>query len=542
MKFKKLVSLIMASAMVLSLAACGGNGGKSGNETTAAAGGAQDGTAAAADNGGQTGAKEMMTVGTPKITESFDFYNTTNGYESFSMSQVYDTLVLKDENGGYIPGLADSYEIDDNAQQFTFNLNPNAKWSDGTPVTSADVAWSMEQLKASNYVSYIYEPLLASVECPDDHTVVINLTKPSVSFMEYLANPYYCAILCQAAYEKHGASYGTTVDTIVGSGPYKVTEWKVGESLTFEANPDYYRDAPPISKVKMVVLSDSNSAMMALQTGEIDVYFDDVPGVSRATIEGASNIDLYDWSSATLYCVFFNTQNGMFTDVNMRKAVALAMNKEDFITVGCEGFGQPADYPGDRGNIGDPELHGIWDENYATNIEEAKKLVEAAGNAGKEVVIKTYSTDPYPALATVLQNALTQIGMNAKVEQIERGTFIESVLGKGDFEIQVCRWAAVTDDMDELIYGSLHTDSIGSPGNWSFYQPSAEMDQAIVDAAGETDEAARKALYKQVVETFIDDMVYVPIYYPTSSRAYSNALQIKDGLQKYDYFANYSWK
>ena len=379
MKFKRLVALIMAAAMTLSLTACGGGDTA---ETTASGSGAAETTAAA---GGE--AKEMMTVGIPTLTPSFDFYNTTNGYESFSMSQVYETLVIKNENGEYVGSLADTFEIDSSAQKFTFNLNPNAKWSDGTPVTSADVAWSMEQLKLSGYVSYIYEPLLDTVECPDDHTVIINLVKPSVSFMEYLANPYYCAILPQAAYEEMGDAYGTTVDTIVSSGPYKVTEWKTGEYIMFEANPDYHGEAPAISKVKLVAMSDSNSAMMALQTGEIDAYFDDVPGVSRATVEAASNINMFDWTSTILYCVFFNTQNGMFTDVNMRKAVAMAMNKPDYITVGSEGFGAPADYPGDRGNIGDPKLEGIWDANYAYNIETAKGLVADAGYAGADVVI-----------------------------------------------------------------------------------------------------------------------------------------------------------
>ena len=487
-------------------------------------------------------ADDTMVVGIPSLTESFDFFNTTNGYESFSMAQVYDNLIRKDGEGNYVPGLADSYEIDESAQVFTFHLNPDAKWTDGTPVTSADVAFSMEKLKESDYVSYIYEPILDSIETPDDQTVIINLTKPSVSLMEYLANPYYSAVLSKAAYEEFGDQYGTSVDTIVSSGPYKLTEWNIGESMVYEANPDYYREAPAISNVKLVVMNDSNSAMTALQTGEINAYFDDVPGVARATVETLENVSIYDYTSTILYCVFFNTQNGMFTDPNMRKAVATAINKDDYIIVGSEGYGQPADYPGDRGDIGDPGLHGIWDENYAVDLEAAAKLVEEAGHAGDSVVIKTYASDPYPALATVMQNALTQIGLNATVEQIERATFIDTVLGKGDFEIQICRWAAATEDMDEIIYGSLHTDSIGSPGNWSFYESPAEIDALIEQAAAETDEAARKELYGQVIQNYIDDMVYVSLYYPTSSRAYSSDLEIGDGLQRYDLFMYYSWK
>lgn len=540
MKIRKLLVILVVLAMVLgTFAACG----KSEKKDDAAPAETQGDSDAAADaDTSDTPDKKQMVVGIPSITDSFDFFNTTNGYESFSMGQVYDNLIDKDGEGNYIPCLAESWTISDDATEFTFNIHKDAKWSDGTPVTSKDVVFSMEQLKVSDYVSYIYEPLLGDMETPDDHTVVIKLLKPSVSFLEYLANPNYSAVLSQAAYEKYGDTYGTTVDTIVGSGPYKVTEWNVGASITYEANDDYHLGAPDIKSVKLVVMHDSNSVAVALQTGEIDTYFDSIPGVSYDTLAASDDITIYDWTSTILYCIFFNTQNGMFTDVNMRKAVAMALNKSDYITIGSEGYGSEADYPGDRKGttIGDPLMHGKYDEMYAYNIEEASKLVEAAGNKGASVTIKTYSTDPYPALATVLQNALNEIGLDAKVEQIERATFIDKVLGEADFEIQVCRWAASTEDMNEIIYGSLHSDSMGVSGNWSFYA-NDELDKLIVDAAGETDAKTREELYQKVVQIFLDEMIYVSIYYPDSSRAYRNTITIGDGLQKYDRFYNYKW-
>lgn len=480
-----------------------------------------------------------MAAGIPAITESFDFFNAPNGYESISMAQVYDNLIRKGADGTYIPGLADSYETDDKAQTFTFYLNKNALWTDGTPVTSDDVAFSMEQLKNSEYVSYIYKPLLDSVETPDDYTVVIHLKKPSVSFLEYLANPYYSAILSRKAYEKYGENYGTSVDTIVSSGPYQVKEWNVGSSIKYEVNPKYYRDLPDIKNTELIVMHDGLSAMMALQTGEIDAYFDDVPGVSREMMSNRDDIHLYDYTSTILYCIFFNTQNGLFSNPDVRKAVALAINKQNFVIVGAEGYGQTADYPGDRGNIGDPKLHGIWDETYGQNLEQAKELIEQAGVKGKSVEIKTYSTSPYPELATVLQDALTQIGLNATVAQEERAAFIDQVLDNGDFDIQICRWAAATEDMDEIIYGSLHSDSVGAPGNWSFYS-SSQLDSLITEASGESNPSKRENLYQTIVNLFVEDCIFIPLFYPTSSRAYQADFSIKDGLQKYDLFAYYS--
>ena len=114
------------------------------------------------------------------------------------------------------------------------------------------------------------------------------------------------------------------------------------------------------------------------------------------------------------------------------------------------------------------------------------------------------------------------------------------MLAEGDFEIQICRWAAGTEDMDEIIYGSLHTDSIGSPGNWSFYSNS-ELDDLISQAAGELDSSTRQDLYKQAIDIYLADAVYIPLYYPTSSRAYNNRVTIAPGYIKYDRFCYYNW-
>ncbi len=532
-RFVFLLAMVLVLALVL-LAGCGGDGvQEQPAEQGEAAGGEQQQPAAATE----------MVVGIPALTNSFDFFNTTNGFETFSMAQVYDTLVVKDDQGQYVGALAERYETSEDAKTFTFHLRQNAKWSDGTPVTADDVKFSMDQLTTSDYTSWIYQPLLAAVNVLDEYTVEIVLTKSSVSLLEYLANPYYCAILSQAAYEQYGDQYGTSTDTIVSSGPYRVTDWSVGEYISYEANEDYYLGAPEIKKVKLTVMTDSSTAMYALQTGEINAYFNDVPGVSYDTVSATPGISVVDFPSTILYCAFFNTQNGLFSDLRMRQAVAKAINKEDYIIVGVEGFGTAADYPGDRGagaTTGDPNLHGEWDKAYAYNLEEAKQLVEAAGNTGKSVVIKTYSTNPYPALATVLQEALNKIGLNASIEQIERSTFISQVLAEGDFEIQVCRWAAGTEDMDEIIYGSLHTDSIGAPGNWSFYG-NTELDGLISQAAAELDAGARQELYAQIVRIYLDEAVYIPLYYPTSSRAYNDQVTIEPGYVKYDKFCYYNW-
>jgi peptide/nickel transport system substrate-binding protein len=500
------------------------------------------GTAAEAQSSGEasSGHPEEFVVGIPKLTDSFAYYTTSNGYETFSMAQVYDTLMTKDKDGRNVPLLAEKVDISDDAKTYTFHLRKGVKFSDGKELKASDVRYSIGELIKSAYTSWIYEPLVDSIDTPDDYTVVLNLKSNSVSFLEYLSNPYYCAILSEEAAKKFGGEYGTSVETVVGTGPYKLVEWKLGEYFVFTANEDYYLGAPAIKKVRLKIISDVSAAIIALQTGEIHTFFDDIPGLFYGQIEKSENVKLVDFPSTILFSIFMNCRDGMFTDKKMREAVAYAIDREEELIVGAEGKGFTAGYPGNRAGYteGDPALKDAWP--YKPDIEKARQLVKEAGSEGKSVVIKTYSTDPYPKLATVMQSALTEAGLDVKVLLMERSAFIDEVLGKGDFDIQVCRWAAAGKDIDEIMNGSLNTASIGAPGNWSFYS-NPEMDKLLNSAVAETDPEKRKALYAEAIKIYTEDVPAIPLYYPSGSRAYSKTVKIEDSMVEYNKFNDYSW-
>jgi peptide/nickel transport system substrate-binding protein len=484
-------------------------------------------------------ASREVVVGIPKVTESFNFYNTINGYESYSMTQVYDSLVTKDKTGAIAASLAENYDVSEDGMEYTFHLRKGVKFSDGSELKASDIVYSMNQAIASAYTSWIYEPLVESCTASDEYTVYIKLKKGSIGFLDYLSNINYFAVLSEKACTTAGDSYGTSVETIVGTGPYKVTEWKLGESVVYEANEDYFGGVPAVKSFKLKSISDSNTAVIALQTGEIQAYWDDIPGVSYSDIQKDDSLNLIDYASTIYFEVIMNCETGTFSDVNLRKAVAMAVNRENMLTVGAEGQGIICDYPGarDGSTVGDPKVTGSW---YQTDIEAAKKLVEDAGATGKSVVIKTYADDPYPALATILQDALTSIGLSVTVQQMERSALIDEVMTKGDFEIGICRWAAGTTDMDEIWYGSLDTDSKGASGNWSWYS-NPDLDSILKAAGGETDAEARKDMYKQAIEIFSQDVPQIPLYYPNGSRAYSKNLKIEDGLVQYNRMYDYSY-
>lgn len=516
MKDRKVLILLIFMLIAALTAGCGGN--KPGDEA-------------------QPSAEAEMVIGIPKVTESFDFYYTPNGFESISMSQVYDTLVIKDKNGETAPSLAERFEISPDGKTYTFFLRENAYFSDGTQFTSADAKFSIDQAMESPYTSWAYAAV-NKCEIVDEFTIVIEMKMPNVGFIEYLSNIYYSAMLSENAVTSFAGEYGKSVDKIVGTGPYIVTDWRPGEYVVYKSNPDYFKGEPSIKNVRLKTITDTNAAIIALQTGEIHAYFNDIPGISRTTISNAANLNMVSFPSTIFFNIIMNVEDGPFADLKLRQAVAYAVDRQQMLIVGVEGHGAVADYPGGRQGrtIGDPIIK-TW---HDVNIEKAIELVKEAGMEGKAVTIKTYASDPYPKLATLLQDALTRIGLKADVQLMERGAFIDEALTKGQYEIGIVRWAAGTKDMDEIMFGSLATDSIGIAGNWSWYSNPA-MDELLVKAAGETSPETRKQLYAEAIKIYTEDIPQVPLYYPDGSRAYSTKLVIEEGNVEYDRVFDYSW-
>jgi len=519
---RKIVLLLVAVLITVFVAGCGQK---------------SENTEGTAPSDGQGNEDKEMVVGIPKITDSFDFYNTTNGFESISMAQIYDTLVIKDSTGKTVPSLAESFEISDDGKTYTFHLKQGVKFSNGKEFKASDAKYSLDQAMASSWTSWCYASV-DNCEIVDDYTIKLNMKTPNVGFMEYLANVYYCAMLSEETVKEFGDQYGKTVESSIGTGPYILKEWKPGEYCVFEANPEYFRGAPAIKRVKLKTITDVNAAIIGLQTGEIHAYYNDIPGISYDTVSKDEKLSVETYPSTIFFEVIMNTETGPFADVRMRQAVAYAVDREQMLIVGAEGQGVVADYPGGRQGYtaGDPGLK-TW---YSLDLEKAKQLIKEAGMEGKNVTIKTYATEPYPKLATILQDALTKIGLTAEVLQMERGAFIDEALTKGDFEIGICRWAAGTKDMDEIMFGSLATASIGAAGNWSWYSNPA-VDELLTKAAGETDEEARKQLYADIIKIYTEDVPQIPLYYPNGSRAYSKDLVIEKGNTEYDRFFDYAW-
>jgi peptide/nickel transport system substrate-binding protein len=470
-----------------------------------------------------------LVVGLVQVTNNFDPYGAY-GDEAYGHMQVYDTLVAKDENGRIIPCVAESWDISPDGLTYLLRLRKGIKFTNGAEFKAIDAKFNIDKGKESSYTNWAMAGVKNCDVVTDDYTVAITLENRDISFLEKLTWIY---LVNKEAYETAGDSYGKTVETTVGSGPYRLTEWVPGELAVFEANGEYFAGKAKIEKARFETMSDANAAIISLQTGEIGLYIHDIPSISIEALSDSENVTVSSYPSYVFMDVIMNCEHGTFSDKAVRGAVALGVDREKLFLVGTEGQGVVVDYPGGPDYAGNPNINVF----PAPNQDEAARIIKDAGIAGKSVTIKTMDTDPWPKLATALQEDLGKMGFEAKVEILDNSAYSQEVWQKGNYEIAISRYWSGTKDMSEL----MNLVETGNSMNFSHYS-NPDVDPILIEAVSTNDGDKRAEAYERAIKLFTPDVPLIPLFYTNGSRAYSADLEIKPGNVQYDRIYHYSWK
>ncbi|MBK8771585.1 MAG: ABC transporter substrate-binding protein [Rhizobiales bacterium] len=278
------------------------------------------------------------------ISGSFDSVNPfiIKGTAAFNVrTLVFESLMGRnwDEPFSLYGLLAESIDVTDDRATFTFKIRPEAKFSDGSPVTAADVVWSMETLRDKGRPNFKNSySKVKSVETPDDHTVVF---RQDGGDRELPLIVGVMPVLSKKNWE--GKAFDTTtLDKVVGSGPYVISEIKAGERITYTKNPDYWGKALPLNKglwnfdsLRYDYFRDANAAFEALKKGDADVRIEtdpvrwssgyDFPAVSEGKLIKET---VEQRSPAPASGFAFNTRRKIFEDVRVREALSMAFDFE----------------------------------------------------------------------------------------------------------------------------------------------------------------------------------------------------------------------
>ena len=512
MKNRKLLA-VLAMIMVLCMAftACGG-----GTTTTAAPENTEAQTTASGQSQAETQAPSgddfsdrVLKAAYSGIADSMDPFLCMNSIAcSICTEQVYSALMKRDLEHAITYNIADDYTVTPDGIEYVFHIREDATFGNGDKILASDVKFSIEQSAASPMRAHYYGAL-DHIEVVDDSNVKIVLKYNDPLWLARMAAPGTSSITSESFYNSCNGEYGQSVDKICSSGPYNVTEWEYNVSMSFDAREDFWGETSNIKHIKIFNITDTNGLMVAMQTGDIDLSWSPASGSTYDTLKAAEGVHMTEYKGARYENVHMYYKSGTFADVRMRQAVAYAINQEDALIVGVDGMGFTTRYPGDNtATTCNPDYDSPYRITY--NVEEGKKLVEECGNTGLHVVINSYQPDPYPALSTWLQSALQAIGLDAEVQVMERGAWLDACNAE-TMEIGILSLVGSTYDMDDDFCNYVLSDHCGTGGNYGWYQ-SEEMDSLIANSRTKVDNAERTECYKEMIDLLWKDVPLVPLF------------------------------
>lgn len=471
-----------------------------------------------------------------------DSVRASDGYSATIMNEVFEPLTRlnEDENlKNFVePAGAESWETSEDGLTWTFHLRDN-KWSDGQPVKAGDYEYAIKRVldpKNGAPYSFLLMPIKNAakvnagelpveqlgVKAADDKTLVFTLETPSAYFINLT---YQAAMLPQRQdiVEKSGEKYGTEIDTMVFNGPFVMTNWMHNSEINIEKNPNYWdANTVKMAKVNFKIIKEENAKYNSLQSGEIDAL-----GVNKSEwVEKFSqneSLDKLTMGYPTTFYEFFNAQDKLLSNVNIRKALALGITREDMANVIFYGVNEPA-----YGWV--PKTVMIGDKEYRTEVKEPLKTLAEENPDAKALFVKGLTElgmDPDPSKVTIklllggtnqrfktigdyFQQMYKQtLGINVQPELVDWPIFMDKT-SKYEFQMAYAAWGAnFNDPICMLDLFKSNAESIYT--NWS----SQAYDDLINRASASLDQAERTKLFQEAENLLIyQDAVVAPVVYP----------------------------
>ena len=525
-------------AAAMGLAACGGSkSGSTATSGTASSAGSSTGSVSTAGFTVQYGSNPETLD--PALNSAVDGGNT--------IITVFETLLIINENNEAVPGQAESWTTSEDGLTWTFTMRDGLKWSDGTDLNAKDFEYSFKRMADPDTAAPYAETCLGMIEgfeeaagFPDadgNPTVEPNLDALNVKASDdgktltiVLAYPcsYFDKIVAFAAMspvqkatvEANGDAWCTSPDTYVCNGPFMITEWTPSERIVLTKNPNYVGgwDSSKIvsESITLLLLEDSSASFAAYNSGEAvlikDVPTDEIPGLTKAEDGG----DFYVDTILGTYYVSLNLKRDAFKDAKVRKALALAIDRDYVANTIMQGTYSTADSivgPGivdEQGYFHDNGNAPYISADYEANLAEAKKLLAEAGYPNGE----GYPTIEYSCndagyhvpLAEYLQQAWGDLGITLTISKMEWSAFT-AARRAGEYDVARNGWVMDYNDPSNM----LDLFCSGNGNNDGKYS-NPEFDAAI-EASRVADVTEHFAQLHKAEDILMEDTGCLPIAY-----------------------------
>lgn len=547
---KRIVALLMAAVMTMSLAACGG-------------GDKQEGCS-----------EQYVNTYLAADPSTLDPSLRSDTYSSDILISCMDGLIRVGQRDGeytVVPGDAETWESDETGTVWTFHLGEDRKWSDGEPVTAEQYVYSLRRTAdpetgspnsffvqpIKNYTAISTGEMLVEelgVEAVDEHTLVITLENPMPSFLESTDGSVYYPQR-EDIVEQYGDQYGADYDKFVYNGPFKVTEWTHNSSIKIEKNENYWdAENVDLDYVSYQIMSDTAAIMNAYDAGQIDVIT--VSSQEELAKYQADESNVYTQiSGGTITFAFYNTEDELFANDNIRKAFTMAVDQEKVNEMAFSGLRDPLyGWIAPAISVGDTTMRSVAGDTLKEMREETlaattakdillegmKELNLGDDPAALDVTFSLAGTsDWYRTFGEYLQQMYKEaLGVDVKIDFSEWGIFEDNVYS-GNFQMGFMGWGAYYNDPYDML--SIHlTDFNQIATGWS----NEEYDALVLNASQEMDETARMQMYIDAENILLEANVVCP--FATSVSHQFTKSYLHDKYAEYGnenlYFTHEGWK
>ncbi len=495
---KRMMSLLLAAAMCLSLAACGPKSKPSGSESV---------------DFEQMTKKDKLTVvlSSEPVNLNPQTCNMLNGYITEFL--IYDTLVQIDENGEIQPNLATEWEkIDDT--HIRFKLRQDAYFSNGQQMTAEDVVYTIQRCCTMSATKSTYKYFDGeNTKAEDEFTVVVALKQPFAAVYSFLAHAY-SSVVCKSYIEEVGDEQAGLAP--IGTGAYVLDNWTAGSSLLLKRNDKFWGEPGASDAIELKIIKEVANRAIELETGNTDIALD-ISANDASRIETASGLKMMAEPGYRTTFLGLNLSKEETANPKVREAMACALDLELVCEAVYEQYGKPAD------SIMAPTIAEYANvKGYTYDVERAKQLLAEAGYPnGITLTGRCQTNVDFKATAEIVQNMWKEAGINCEIQVLDKATYIERGKTDGGTNVTITSQTATTGNSYQAIGTTFSTASRNGIINSS----DEELEKMISDAAAQYDDATRAEDYKKVQDHIVNNYYAIPIAFTDILTGMSNNVQ-----------------
>jgi len=470
-----------------------------------------------------------LTIGTYADPDTLNPLTGNDIAGSWILNLIYPTLMELDENGNKVPYIIEEPKISEDGLTVTLSLIDGLKWQDGTPLTSKDIAFTYKTLY-ENKLQWQWSVLEGVTwETPDDKTIVFNLSKPFPTFITTIG--FWQRIVPEHIWSKVDDIKNFTNDNPVGLGPFKLAEYERGQHYILESVDEWFlspEGKPYLDKVIFKPYPDVNTMVLALKSGDIDLTAKEIPATAAKELEGNNNFTVARNMSLGYEHMAINLRDQILSDINVRKAMAMAVERKKIIDFAFDG--DAVEMPGMISPV--YEKFQIGNDFPSNDVEGAKKLLDEAGykdtngdgilNAPNGANLSftlmfANSVSEHEKVARILVDNMKNIGIEIVPTPMDKSLQSDKLYNTNDWQLTINTWGIIDDVESSMSTLFLSSSSL----NWMAWENKAADDAMLAMQSAITEEDIMKNM-DTFQKEIIKDIPDVAMVVKKLSFAYSN--------------------